>query len=220
MECLAYTHVYSHLRSIVITCITCIVFGSENYIGNVTIFEEESLINNSDGLYLLDRCVKEEGKLKSFELLGRVPSQSNEEVGVFLFVLRKKEKKLHVKKIFKVGYRDNNIITPGEIILISKTNNFKIKLTKGDYIGLYLPKIGDSALQIQTNKSGAKFAHLEGSGSENIKKSWSELKELKPEVEKLINGRKWSQWKTIEGNLNFKVTIKLGECIHSSNSLI
>lgn len=179
--------------------------GSKNYISNVTIFEKKSLINNSDGLYLLNQSITKKGELQSFELLGRVPSQSEKKVGVLLLVLEGKKGMLRVKNILQAG---NNTIFPEQIIKINKTSFKESRrvLNRGDYIALYLPKIGDSALQINTNESGIKFAFLKG--SRNINNSWSNLQKLKPEVTKLID--KEQKWKNIEGHLNFRVRIKLG----------
>ena len=180
--------------------------GSKNYISNVTIFEKKSLINNSDGLYLLNQSITKKGELQSFELLGRVPSQSEKKVGVLLLVLEGKKGMLRVKNILQAG---NNTIFPEQIIKINKTSFKESRrvLNRGDYIALYLPKIGDSALQINTNESGIKFAFLKG--SRNINNYWSNLQKLKPEVTKLID--KEQKWKNIEGHLNFRIRIKLGK---------
>ena len=147
----------------------------------------------------------EEAEVKSFELLGRISNQS-QEAGVLLIVLRNQKKKIAVKSILQAA-----INSPEGIVHIktSKFNAKRRKLTKGDFIALFLPRVenNNNSIQIATkSQSKGKFKFL--NGSKCMSKPWQKLKNQRLKVKRCLNNTNWSKWKDFPGDLNVKVIIK------------
>ena len=182
-----------------------IAVGSEHFISDPETFKAKKGANNSTaGLYLLGEVGVEEAEVKSFELLGRISSQS-QEVGVLLIVLRNQKGKIGVKSILQAAINSSEGIVHIET---SKFNAQRRKLTKGDFIALFLPiDQNNNSIQIATkSQSKGNFKFL--SGSKNMSKPWQKLKNQTPEVKRYLNNANWSKWKDLDGDLNVRVIIK------------